>query len=154
MRAVLDRPTGRQADLAAIHIAKKRLNWDDSTYRDVMFSVCRVRSSADLDFTGRKRFLAHLQTCVRQLGLVEPPRRAPRAPSRNPEALKPTQAKMWSLWMQLADAELVEDRTMAALRAFAKRQTGVDQLDWLNRRQEDLVIESLKQWLSREEASS
>ena len=56
---------------------------------------------------------------------------------------------MWSLWMQLADAGQVDERSMAALGAFAKRQTGVDRLDWLNGRQEDLVIESLKQWLRR-----
>ena len=149
MRAVVDRAGARNGDLAAIHIAKARLKWDDGTYRDVLFSVCRVKSSAELDFTGRKRFLAHLQACVRQMRpeAVQGPMR--RSTARNPGALKPTQAKMWSLWMQLADLEAVEQRSMAALTAFARRQCGVDRLDWLTGRQEDLVIESLKAWLVR-----
>ena len=154
MTAVVDRSGARNGDLAAIHIAKARLGWDEGTYRDVMFSVCRVKSSALLDFTGRKRFLAHLTACLRQAGTAAAPYRAKRAETLNPRALKPTQAKMWSLWMELADAGEVENRTMASLTAFAKRQTGVDRLDWLNGRQEDLVIESLKQWLARVEAGS
>ncbi len=59
MKAVIDRDGARKADLAAIHIAKKDLGWDTDHYRDILFSVCRVKSSAELDFTGRKRFLAH-----------------------------------------------------------------------------------------------
>ena len=54
---------------------------------------------------------------------------------------------MWSLWMQLADCGLVHDRTMQALVAFAKRQTGVDRLEWLNKPQGAAVIDSMKQWL-------
>jgi phage-related protein len=38
---------------------------------------------------------------------------------------------------------------MSALVAFAKRQTGVERLEWLQPKQEDLVIESLKRWLGR-----
>lgn len=38
---------------------------------------------------------------------------------------------------------------MAAIEAFAQRQTGVHKLAWLNGAQEDLVIESLKAWLKR-----
>ena len=52
---VVDTEGARRADLARIHIAKKALNLSDDEYRDVMFAVARVRSSADLDFTGRKR---------------------------------------------------------------------------------------------------
>lgn len=145
MNAVVDRDGARKADLAAIHIAKAALKWDDEMYRDVMFSVCRVKSSALLDFTGRKRFLAHLRACVQKVGGAAPVAR----PQVRRQALKPVQRKMWALWMQLADAGVVEHRTMASLTAFAKRQTGVDQLGWLNGPQEDLVIESLKRWLKR-----
>ena len=33
---VVDRSGARRADLAAIHIAKQALGWDEDTYRDVM----------------------------------------------------------------------------------------------------------------------
>ena len=52
----------RNSDLARIHIAKKQLGLDDATYRDMLWSIGRVRSAADLDFAGRKRVLEHLRS--------------------------------------------------------------------------------------------
>lgn len=138
----------RNRDLAAIHVAKKALSLPEDEYRDLMATVCAgVRSSALLDQTGRKRFLAHLQACQAGHGMQA------RVPSIRPDRkpLKPYEKKLWALWMQLADAGLVESRTMRALNAFSKRQTQVDSITFLNRHQQDLVIESLKRWLSRSE---
>ena len=36
---------------------------DDDAYRDVLWTVARVRSAADLDWSGRKRVLDHLKAC-------------------------------------------------------------------------------------------
>ncbi len=149
MASVVDRDGARKADLAAIHIAKAELRWDDDHYRDILFAVCRVRSSGELDFAGRKRFLAHLRACGWS---GRPKGQADRAKARGGPVrapLTPVQGKMWALWQQLADAHLVDDRNMPALLAWVKRQTGVDRLEWLKGRQEDLVIESLKAWLAR-----
>jgi len=142
MGAVVDGAGARRADLAAIHLAKKELGWDDGTYRDVMFAVCRVRSAADMDFAGRKRFLAHLRQCQQQLGLV------PRAQAR-PAPWSPPLRALWSLWQRLADAGLVHDRGRDSLQAWVTRQTGVDRLEWLTTHQLDLVLVSAKQWLAR-----
>ncbi len=138
-------PDARRVDLAKIHLAVKELRWDESMYRDVLQTVCGVRSSGDLDTAGRQRFLAHLQLCG-----WKPTGGAPAAkdrPVRKP--LTAPQKKMWSLWQQLADAGLVENRKMPALLAYVQRQTSVDRLEWLNGAQENLVIESLKLWLER-----
>lgn len=148
-RAVIDRDGARKADLAAIHIAKADLRWDDDFYRDVLYSVCRVRSSALLDFTGRKRFLAHLRACALAGGVKTGTPATKPASARVRAPLTPPQKKMWSLWQQLADANLVDSRKMPALLAFVKRQTGVDRLEWLNPQQEKLVVESLKRWVHR-----
>ena len=142
MGSVVERESGRRADLAAIHIAKKALSWDDGTYRDVMFTVTRFKSAGELDFAGRKRFLAHLQACMAQKGLINKAKAA-RVP------WTPSQRRLWSLWQQLADAKLVTTRDRKALDAWVHRQTGVDRLEWLNEAQLDLVITSAKQWLSR-----
>ena len=133
----------RNGDLAAIHMAKAQLQLTDDEYRDLMATVCAgVRSAAQLDWTGRRRFLAHLQACLKH--------RAPQGPTRHIKSpLTPAQRLMWSLWMRLADAGQVGDRTMKALEAFAQRQTGVERLQWLNKQQEDLVILSLKAWVKR-----
>ncbi len=53
----------RNSDLAMIHIAKKQLAMEDEAYRDLLWSIGRVRSAADLDFAGRKRVLEHLRKC-------------------------------------------------------------------------------------------
>lgn len=50
----------RRADLAKIHIAAKQLGLDDATYRDMLWTVARVRSAADLDEAGRRAVLQHL----------------------------------------------------------------------------------------------
>ena len=140
--SVVDRDGGRKADLAAIHIGKKALGWDDAQYRDLLWTVCQVRSSADLDFTGRKRFLAHLQAC----GWAQ---HVPAAAKRPKTPWTPKQRLIWSLWQQLADASLVSSRSRTALDVWVKRQTQVDRLEWLNPHQVELVIHSLKGWLAR-----
>lgn len=53
-------PDRRRRDLAKIHVAKKQLGIDDDTYREMLWAVARVRSSADLDYTGLQKVLAHL----------------------------------------------------------------------------------------------
>jgi hypothetical protein len=146
---VVDRDSGRKADLAAIHIGKKELGWDDDFYRSIMKARCGVTSSAQLDFAGRKTLLGHMQACGWQGGTS--PAAVPGKPAARPlrAPLTPPQRLMWSLWQQLADAKRVDDRKMKALMAFAERQTGVAHLDWLAPGQETLVIESLKEFLNR-----
>lgn len=51
----------RKAELAQIHIAKAQLGLDEDTYRAMLWTVGRVKSSADLDWAGRKRVLDHLK---------------------------------------------------------------------------------------------
>ena len=53
----------RNRELAQIHIARQQLGMDDDAYRDVLWTVARVRSAADLDWSGRKRVLDHLKAC-------------------------------------------------------------------------------------------
>ena len=54
-------PDARRRELAQIHIAKAQLGLDDETYRAMLWTVGRVKSSADLDYAGRKAVLDHLK---------------------------------------------------------------------------------------------
>lgn len=146
MRTAIDNAGARKADLAAIHIAKAALGWSDDEYRDVMWSVCRVRSAGAMDFATRKRFLSHLQRSMQAAGIAP---RAGKVAAKKRQPLTAPQGKMWSLWQQLYEGGKTSDRSMAGLLAFSQRQTGVHRLEWLNSAQEDLVIESLKRWLAR-----
>lgn len=61
-------PDLRKRELAAIHIARQQLGMDDGTYRDMLWTVARVRSAADLDFAGRQRVLDHLSSRGAKIG--------------------------------------------------------------------------------------
>lgn len=146
-RAVVDKDSGRKADLAAIHMGKAKLGWSDDEYRDILWTICQVRSSALLDIAGRKRFLAHLRAC----GFQGKTSAREKTRTKTARAWTPELRKVWSLWQQLADEGAVHDRGKPALVAWVKRLAGVDQLEWLNGHQTLLVIEALKKWLARVE---
>lgn len=54
-------PDDRRRELAQIHIAKKDLDIDDTTYRLMLQAIGRVNSAADLNAEGRRQVLAHLK---------------------------------------------------------------------------------------------
>lgn len=122
---------------------KTELGWDDDLYRDVMATICGgVTSAAQLDAAGRQKFLAHLQG-RKDAANGKPARKMVR------RTLAAHERKLWSLWMEAADAGLVRYRSMTALNAWCKRQTGVDRIEWLTGKQISLAIEALKLWVER-----
>lgn len=143
--------SGRSTELAKIHIAAAQLGLrqagDDSIYRDMLWTVARVRSAKDLDAGGRQAVLKHLRGC----GFKD---RAP-AVARY-ERGTPAALIRW-LWTQLADAGAVRDRSDRALRSYIGQHSGAtpdfrpDQIapQHLNREQASVVIEQLKRWLER-----
>jgi hypothetical protein len=133
----------RATDITRIHVLRSKLQLSDDEYRDLMSTLYDGRRSSTALTPGQQaHFVAHLQKLVddRQRGVAPAKPRAP---------LSPRLRKGFSLWQQLADANLVRDRRMSALRAFVTRQTGVQMLEWLTKAQEDAVVEALKKWLSR-----
>jgi phage gp16-like protein len=52
----------RARELATIHVAKAQLAIDDATYRDLLWTLCRVRSAADLDAHGRRAVIEHFKS--------------------------------------------------------------------------------------------
>jgi phage gp16-like protein len=52
----------RNVELAKIHIAKNQLALDDETYRNMLWTIARVRSAKDLTSDGRRRVLDHLRS--------------------------------------------------------------------------------------------
>jgi phage gp16-like protein len=52
----------RRRELARIHLLKRDLRLDDECYGDVLFTVARVRSAADLDAHGRKAVIRHMSS--------------------------------------------------------------------------------------------
>jgi hypothetical protein len=132
----------RKRDQQRIHIIRGQVGMSLDEYHDLIGALFDgKRSSRELDTAQRQRLVAHMEGVARRYG------GAAARPARTP--LTPHQKKMFSLWQQLADAGLVRERGMPALRKYITRQTQVQRMEWLNSHQEVTVIESLKRWLSR-----
>lgn len=137
-------PDIRKRELAQIHIAKSQLGIDDETYRAMLWTVARVKSAAELDFSGRKRVLDHLKS--RGFKVVSSRKSA----QAQPVAPDPQTSKIVALWRALHGAWVVRDPSMKALGKLVHRQTGVARPEWLSNRAAESVIEALKAWAARE----
>lgn len=140
----------RNVELAKIHIAAQQLGMAEDTYRDMLWSVGRVRSAKDLDLAGRQAVLAHLVACgfrdtSHQRGRPRPYKKGTQA------------ALIRHLWTRLAQAGEVHDASDKALRAYVRTQSaahhpqhlGWDDANLLPRSVAGKVIEHLKQWCER-----
>ncbi len=135
----------RNAELAAIHVAKKQLRLDEATYRSIVEMVSarfgHPVSSAGLMGSRERRALLEQ---LRSWGF----RRAETVAQPSPQ--HPQVQKILALWQSLIEAGAVTaPDSMKALRAFCKRQTGVEAPAWLSAAQSNKVIEGLKAWLER-----
>lgn len=135
--------TPRNNDLAMIHIAKKDLGLDDDTYRDMLWTVARVRSSKDLDFSSRIKVLEHLKA----RGFK--PKQAAKAKQKAPLSNEPQHKMIRGLWLELHAVGTVLDPSEQAISRFIKNQTKIDRIEWLSTSQASQIIEILKQWLAR-----
>jgi len=158
MKSPMKRP--RNIELAKIHLGASalglRVAGDDSAYRQMLWSIGRVRSAADLDEGGRRAVLKHLRAC----GWDD---KSPSA-GRPGAYRKGSQAALirW-LWTELANAGAVRDASDRALRRYIAQHAGVattnprpDEMapQHLQRDQAHDVIEQLKRWLLRAEAGA
>jgi len=135
-----------KAALAKIHIAKKALGLTDEVYRDMLYLHFKVESAAQLD----ERQATVLLNKFRAKGWQAKSR--PAKPSKSsPVYADGQRRKVLALWITLADAGVVRNRSDLALQAYVKRQIGVDNLKWCDSGQLNRLIESLKQWAARED---
>lgn len=147
-------PAHRNNQLAQIHIARAQLGMSEDEYRDLMsVKFNGIRSAAALSAQQRQELLHHFQLCGWQ-GSVPGSRANGAATKKVPWS--PAVKKLFSVWQQLADARLVNDRSGKALSAWCARQTagadgqgGVQRVEWLNPAQLHAVTENAKLWLKR-----
>lgn len=140
----------RRSELAKIHMAASQLGMDtgdksdESEYRGMLWTVARVRSSAALDWAGRKKVLDHLGELMEARGIKMASKNAGAPVGVKPELI-PLMSKVGAL---LADMKLPW-RYLTASRdgspSMLKRITGVDKLEWANAKQlHDLVTALVK----------
>nr|WP_113866246.1 regulatory protein GemA [Brenneria salicis]NMN91596.1 phage gp16-like protein [Brenneria salicis ATCC 15712 = DSM 30166]RBP63067.1 phage gp16-like protein [Brenneria salicis ATCC 15712 = DSM 30166]RLM30778.1 Rha family transcriptional regulator [Brenneria salicis ATCC 15712 = DSM 30166] len=126
-----------------IHIAKRDLRLDDETYRQLLTTTTGKTSTRDMTVPQ----LDNVLKAVKRRGFKI--KSAKKANSTRPLDDAPQSRKIRALWLEMADMNIIRDRSEAALARWVKRETGVDSLHWLNSEQASVVIEKLKQWQRR-----
>lgn len=144
--AAANRKPQRTLDLAQIHLGAKQIGIDPTqdrqTYEAMLKTLTGLTSTADMDWRQRQLVIEHLKARGASIGYKR---------ARGPN--DPQISKARALWGELAALGAVRDGSERALRAFSKRQTGVESLEWLNGRQASNLIEALKAMLARVDAA-
>lgn len=126
-----------------IHIAKRDLQLDDDTYRQLLITVTGKASTRDMTVPQLDTVLGAMKKRGFRI------KTAKKANSTRPLDDSPQSRKIRALWLEMTDAGIIRDRSEAALAHWVKRETGVDSLQWLNSEQACAIIEKLKQWQRR-----
>jgi phage gp16-like protein len=120
-----------RSELAKIHIAKKELGLDDSTYRGVLWDRYHKESAADLS----REQADDLVALFRQKGW-------------RPASLA-QRGLIYALWRRLEAENAIDHPGAGALQSFVEHATGKDNLRRLTVHEASRVIERLKKWLGR-----
>ena len=107
----------RLIELAKIHIGRDQIGMPVEAYRDLLWTLARVRSSADLDEYGRKKIIAHLERCGATFAKKKRPR-----PARDKAGL------VSKIRAMLAEA----NRQDAYADGMAQKMFKVDRFEWLD----------------------
>lgn len=147
----------RKNDLAKIHIAKKDLGLDDDTYRTIVREIGKSQtgSAADLTPGGRARVLQHFKSKGWKVRGSRKQKRV--TPGGEILATDAQVARIKLMWLKMADAGAVHERSESALRAWVKattrrhhgQGTGYSAPEFLPDWAAQKLIEHLKAWAKR-----
>ena len=135
----------RRRLLARIHCAKRDLGLRDADYRALLESETGARSCAGLDLPA----LARVDRRLRESGQIEtaPVPRGAASPRRS---ARPEVRRIWAVWYSLGRAgALRESNWRTALRSWLRKNYGVDDPEFLGRRDSNRAIQRLQQWERR-----
>lgn len=131
----------RNRELSLIHIAKAQLGLDDETYRSMLWALGRVKSAADLDWTGRKKVLDHLKASGFK------PKAKPGSKGSNQHiADRPRNfdsEERGAQWKKVEALLTDARRPWSYAKEMAKRMFGVDALEFCNPEQLQRLIAAL-----------
>jgi phage gp16-like protein len=124
----------RRRDITLIHVAKQKLGMDDETYRAMLWTVARVKSSAELDFAGRRKVLDHLKGCGFKVQAARP------APAKDKAALV---AKIRALLIAL------DHKPDSYADGMARNMFKVDRFEWCTPEQLGKIVAALNYSVKR-----
>ncbi|HEM6672533.1 TPA: regulatory protein GemA [Citrobacter koseri] len=132
-----------------IHVARRKLQLDDDTYRYALHRVTGKTSCRELK-------VAQLEAVLKSLEDKGFRRTRPRSPARRHRETD-VSAKVRGIWQQMHKDGFTHDGSDTALDAFVAKMTtrtndgqGIASLAWCRGDDLLMVLESLKQWHIRE----
>ena len=133
----------QRRDIQIIKIAQKQLGMDDETYRAMLWTVARVKSSTALDFAGRRKVIDHLKNCGFKVAAKKAPGKNAK-PRPAPAADKAAQVgKIRALLIAL------DNKPDAYADGMARKMFGVERMDWCSAQQLGKLIAALNYSLKR-----
>lgn len=130
---------GRVRLIRLIHVARRELRLDDDVYRAMLRAETGADSSAKLSVPQLERVLARMKRAGFKVN-VKVGRKLDRAPQSR---------KIRALWLDLHARGVVRDPSEKALAAWVKRESGTEDLAWIDSAQAARLIERLKLWGKR-----
>jgi phage gp16-like protein len=134
-------PNWRKGMLAKAHMGKKQLGLDDDTYRNMLADRYDVDSAGDLRMDQLDDLVNHMESLGASF-------------AKTKKSAKKYVRKIYALWGELEAMGVIEKSGKEPCIAWVKRQTGVDNPDWLDVDQASKAIEALKDWIEREGGTS
>lgn len=134
-----------------VHVAKRDLKMPEDDYREVLRTASggRADSSAEMTIPELDKAMSHFKLrCGFKVRTKGNSRLAKPTPARR-LADDPEARKIRALWLLLHDLGAVKNPSEAALNGYVKRLTKVDDLHWINGKQAERLIETLKKWALR-----
>jgi len=129
-----------RAEYAKIHIACKDLGVEKYA---ILADRYGLDSSKQLTPCQVRDLLSHFTSLGWKV-------KRPKNSKISPQYSDPQMRKVVALWITLAKAGVIKNRSDLALQAYVKRMTKVTNLKWCSGYQLDQIIESLKAWGKRE----
>lgn len=120
----------RRIELAKIHLGAKQLGMDDTTYRDMLWTVARVRSASLLDKFGRGMVIKHLARCGATFN---------KKGEKRPRPPQSKEALVAKIRAQLISAQ----RPDSYADSMAKHMFNVDRFEWCTADQLHRIVAAL-----------
>lgn len=142
-------PDARARLVKIIHVARRELQLEEDTYRQLLACAGGASSTSDMDLPALESVLAHLKSKgFKVRASVKSGAKTKAKPDRRQDS-SASARKVRALWLFLADLGVVRDPSERALAAYCKRIAKVDDLHWARPDQMHDLIETLKKWAMR-----
>lgn len=131
-------------------IGKAQLGWDDEFYYGVWLPMQGAAKDADGRYSATTMSIGQLSQAVERMkesGFKPKPKR--KFSHDKPDWRASRIAKLNAMWLAMAEAGVVGDKSRAALETWCKRYHKKDRLQWASSKELNACIEQLKAWAKR-----